>query len=145
MVSMYKHLHTNPSKLLNFWSTTRNIIWVINAVGPSHASAFGWQLTVHKSVHLFLIYFARLSHLSPSSLFSAISMTYHRQLSTSRRCSPGLCSEVYSWIHNRMQHDGRHSFSFVLRFDCCIYETYDIPDSYFVSEFRLQFCFDCLT
>jgi len=35
-----------------------------------------------------------------------------------------------------MQHDCRHSFSFVLRFDHCIYDLYDITDLYFVSEFR---------
>jgi len=51
IVSMYKHLHPNASKLLNFWSTTRHIIWVLNDIGPSWSSAFGQKLTVYKSVH----------------------------------------------------------------------------------------------
>jgi len=135
IISMYKHLHPNASKPLNFWSSTWHIIWVINDVGPSHSSAFGWQLTAYTSVHSFLIYLALLPHLLSCSSFSAISITYHKQFSTSRLCAPGLCSELCSWIHDRMQQNGRHSFNFVLRFDRCIYD--DITDLYFVSEFRL--------
>ena len=49
---MYKHYHPNASKPLNFWSTTRHILWVINEVGPSRSSAFGRQLTAYKYTHL---------------------------------------------------------------------------------------------
>jgi len=137
IVSMYKHLHPNSSKPLNFWCTTKHIIWVINGVGPSHSNACGWQLTAYISLHSFLIYLAQLSHLSSSSSFSAISMTSHNKFSTSQLYAAGLCSELCSWIHHRMQHHGRHSFSFVLRFHRWIYDLYDITELYFVSELHL--------
>ena len=48
-------------------------------------------------------------------------------------------------MHDQMQHDGRHSTGFVLRIDCLTYDSYDITDSNFVSEFRLEFISNCLT
>jgi len=36
-----------------------------------------------------------------------------------------------------MQHDGHHLSQFVLRYDCSIYDFYDITDLNFVSEFRV--------
>jgi len=51
IISMYQHLNPNASKPLNFWSTTRHIIWVIDDVGPSRSTAFGRQLTAYNSVH----------------------------------------------------------------------------------------------
>jgi len=137
IISMYKHLHPNASKPLNCWSTTRHIIWVINGIGPSRSSAFGRQLSAYSFVHQFLIHLAQLLHLSSSSSFSAISMTYHKQFSMSRLCAPGLSSKSCSWIHDRMQHHCHHSFSFVLCIDCCFYDSYDITDLNFVRELCL--------
>jgi len=56
-------------------------------------------------------------------------MTYHKQFSKSRPCAPGLCRELCSGLHNRMQHDGRHSSGFVLRIDRLTYDTYDITNT----------------
>ena len=35
IISIYKHLHPKASKPLNFWSTTRQVIWARNEVGLS--------------------------------------------------------------------------------------------------------------
>jgi len=145
IVFMYKYLHPTASKPFNFWSTTRLIIWVINDNGLSRSNDFGQHLTPYTSVHYFLIYLAQLPRLSSSSSVSVISMTYHKQFSTSQLCAPGLCSEVCSCMHDCMQSKGCHSFSFALCCDCCIYESYDITELYFVSEFWLQLSFNCLT
>jgi len=141
---MYKHFHPKTSKRLNFWSTTRHIIWVINDVGLWWSSAFSRQLTTYKYVHQFLIYLARHAHLSSSSSFSGFIMTSHKQCSQSRPCAPALCRELCSWMHDRMQHHCCHSFSISLRFDHFIYDLYDITDLYCVSEFCLQFSLNCL-
>jgi len=142
---MYKHLNPKPSKPLNFWSTTWHFVWVINEVGLSRCSAFGRQLTAYLSTHWFWIYSARHPHLSSSSSFSAISMTYHKQFSISEPCAPALWRELCSWMHDRMHHDSRNSFSFASGFDGCINYSYDITDLYFATEFRLWFSLNCLT
>jgi len=51
IISMYKHLHPNASKRLNFWSTTGHDVWVINDIVLSHSSAFGRELTAYQSVN----------------------------------------------------------------------------------------------
>jgi len=111
-------------------------IWVRNDVALSHSRAFGRQFTACRTFHLFLVNIARLPHLSLSSSFSSISMTYHKQFQISQPCARGLCGELCSWIHGWMQHDGRRSDWFVLSTDCSFYDTYDITHLNFVSMFR---------
>ena len=134
---MYKRLHPKASKVLNFGSTTRQVIRVMNDVVISRYSPFGRHLTRCGSIHLFFIYIAQLPHFSSSSSFSAISMTYHTRYSKSRQSTPGLRSELGSWIHERLQHDDRVSSWFALCSDRSIFDSYDSTDLSFVGEFRL--------
>jgi hypothetical protein len=71
-----------------------------------------------------------------SSSFSSISMTYHKQFQISQPCAPDLCGKLCSWIHGWIQHDGCHSYRFVIRTDRSFYDTYDITHLNFVSIFR---------
>ena len=96
IVSMYTRLHRKASRSLSFWATTLHLFWVMNGVGPSCFSTFGWQLTACSSTQLFLIYIARHVHFTISSSFSSISMTYHKQISKSQPCVAGLSWELYS-------------------------------------------------
>jgi len=105
IVSMYKYSLRKASKPLNFSSTTTHITWVINDVALSGYSTFSWQFTACRSKHHCLINIARLPHLSSSSSFSVISMTYHKQFSKCQPSAPGLCRELCCWMHNQMQHD----------------------------------------
>ena len=72
-------------------------------------------------------------------------MTYHKQFLTSEPCAPGLCRELCIWMHDHLQHDGHHSFSFTSHFDGCIYDSYGIRDLNCVSEYRVWLGCNCLT
>ena len=98
-----------------------------------------------RSLQELLIYIVRFRHLSSSRLLSAISIAYQKQFSTSPPCVPGLCSVLWSWIHDRMEHGGPHSSQLLLCLDRSIYDMYHITDLNFVSEFRVQFSLSFLT
>jgi len=83
--------------------------------------------------------------MSSSSSFSAISMTYQNQFSTSWPWTPGLCRELCSLIWDRMQCDGGHSSQLVLFINHCIYVSYDITDLNSTSEISLEFSCSFLT
>jgi len=70
-------------------------------------------------------------------------MTYHKQFSKSRLCTPALYGELCGWMHGLMQRDSGHSSSFVLHFDHSFDESSDIPDFPLVSKFCHYFgcCF----
>ena len=139
--STYYFLHPNDLSPLAIWFTTSCVTWGINDVPTSRSSAFGRQWAACRPGHWFLINSAWLSHHSWSSSFSSISMTYHKQFSKSRPCWPGLSSELCIWMHGWMQHDGCHAYRFVLRFDRCFYDSYDITYLKVVGKFRHYFSF----
>jgi len=141
--SMYDHLHPEPSCPLNFRTTTIHVIWMMDDVASAHSRAYGWQFQVCWFLHWFLINIAWLPHLSWSSSFSSISMTYHKQFSKSQPCAPGLSRELCIWTNGWMQHDGCHTERFVLCTDQSFYNLYDITHLKFISPFRhyLSLCF----
>ena len=137
IVSMYIHFHPNTSMTLCFWAATIHGIWAMLDIGPLRFSAFGRQFIAYRSIYQFLIYLARLVHLSLSSSFSSISMTYHKQFSKSRPGAAVLGGELCSWMHARMPHDSHQSSGFRLRIDHYFYDSYDSIDLNFVSTFGL--------
>jgi len=68
-------------------------------------------------------------------------MTYHKQFQISQPSAPGLYSELCSWIHGWIQHDGCPSDWFVMRTDRSFHDTYDITHPNFVSTFHHTYCF----
>jgi len=113
----------------------------MNDVGLSRYSAFGWESTPCWSLYTVSIYIASLPNPSTFSYVWAISLTYREHLSNSWPCAPGPCGELCSWMHEQMHHDGRHSSQLVLRIDHFLYDSYDITDLNYVSEFCLSFSF----
>jgi len=125
---MYNHLRPQALRHLTFWATTIHVICRINVVAPSQFSAFRPQFRVYGSTSQFWTYRARNTELSSSSLFSSISMTYHKQFSKPRPCAAVLIGVVCRWLHGLMQHDGCHSSGFTLNTDCTSHDSYDTAD-----------------
>jgi len=121
---MYYRMHPEALWPLNFWSTTIHMVWVMYDLALYHSHAFNRQFTACRLSHQFVINTAQLAHLSSSSSFSSISMTYHRHFSQSQSCAPGLSGELCCWMRGLMQHDGHHSDRFVLSCDCSCYDLY---------------------
>jgi len=128
IISMYKHLNPKSSRPLIVCSTTIHVIHEINAVVLSRSGAYCHHFTAYGTWEEFLIYIARLPHISLSGSFSSISMTYTKQFSKSRPCAPGLGGELCSCMHEGMHHDGRHSSQFAFHFHLSIYDSYDITE-----------------
>jgi len=112
-ISLYYHLHPEVLWLLNSWSTTTHVIWVMDDVARSSSHAFGRQFAACWSFHKFFISIAWLPHLSSSISFFSICMMYHREFQISQPWAPGLSGELCSWMHGWMHHDGRPSDRFV--------------------------------
>jgi len=135
ILSPYYYLHPDALSPLTIWFTTTWVIWAINDIAILRSSSFARQFAACRSSHYFVINIAWVSHHSWSSSISSISMTYHTQFSESRPCGPGLSGELYSWMHEGMQHDGCHAYRFVFPFDRSFHDWYDITYSKVVHKF----------
>jgi len=125
-LSTNNYLHPHCSISVNFWTHARQVKEVLKEIGISQCSASTWQRSACRFVHWFSIYTPWLPHLSWSSSFSPISMTYHKQFSKSRQCAPGLCREWSSLLNDWMQHDSCNSSQLVWCFEHPINHSYDI-------------------
>jgi hypothetical protein len=143
IVSIYDHLHPEPSWCRNFRTTTMSDIWVMDEAARAHSWAFDWQFMECRYQSSCGTFIARLLRLSWSSSFSSISMTYHKQFSKSQSCAPGGSGELCSWTQGWIQHDGHHTDRFISLTDRFFYNAYDIMYLNFISQFRHQFslCF----
>jgi len=136
---MNTQLHPNALWRLNVWSTDAHDLWAMDNIVLSHSSTFSWKFTACRSIHSSSINIAQLPHFAQCSSFSSIFMTYHKHFSKCSPCAPGLNAEWRSWMYGWMQHDGGHSYKFVLRIDRSSSDWYAITDSNFVCKFCLQF------
>jgi len=136
ILSAYYYLHPNALSPLTIWFTTTCVIWAISDIAILRSSAFRWQFAVCRSSHYLSINIAWVSHHSRSSSFSSISVTYHKQNSTSWPCGPGLSGELCSWMCGGMQQDSCHAYRFILRFDRSFYDLYDTTYLKVVGKFR---------
>jgi len=132
-ISNYFCLHPEAFWPLDFWSISMHVMSVRDDVALLHSCAFGQQLMACRSFYQFLINIAQLSHLSSSSSFSSICMTYHKQLSTIRTmCTRSVRRVTWLdlWI---IQRDSRHAHRFILSTDRSLYDSYDITHLIIVS------------
>jgi hypothetical protein len=124
--------HPRALLILNFGSTSINLIWARKDIALSDSCAFATQFMAYWSFTFFLINIAQHPHLSSCSSFSSNSMTYHKQFQIFQLCAPGLCGELCSWRLGLMQYNGCNSDRCVLGTDHSSYHSYDIPCSNFV-------------
>jgi len=143
ILSVYYYLHPDALSPLTIGFTSTCVIWAINDVALLCCSAFGQQFAVCKSNNPFSINIAWLSHLSWSSSFFSISMSYHKKFLKSWPCGPGLSRDLCNWMHGGMQHDGYHAYRFVICSHRSFYDSYYITYLKVVCKFlhRFRFCF----